>query len=375
MKRTALSLALLSALAVPAIAAEPDTEAVEFYHGGLNHYFITATASEAKLIDDGAAGAGWVRTGRSFRAWLDAAKAPANAAGVCRFYSRGANSHFYTASEAECEGLKSIESQERARLGAAFTGWQFEGIAFRIETAGAAGCESGTVPVTRVYNDGFVSGEGSNHRFVDDSDLRSLMLDRAWVGEGTAFCARGKATGTNANLPPTTSAFDSLAATWSGTAKWKKEIAGVETRVSAPVSLVIAADGTVSGSGRGCAFTGRVNAGDGFRSLFSGSLAASGCEDAAFNGDYRRFQLERYSGGTLRIKAKRGDGANEAEIEATLTAAGGTTAPPPSSAPSAGGISGEWNGTVGWTLLRRQGGNETVLVASNLPLSVTVGDG
>ena len=33
MKQTTLSIALLSVLAVPAIAAEPDTEAVEFYHG------------------------------------------------------------------------------------------------------------------------------------------------------------------------------------------------------------------------------------------------------------------------------------------------------------------------------------------------------
>jgi hypothetical protein len=371
-----MTLAVLAGLPFAAQSAEPETEAVEYFNRSLNHYFITATAAEARMIDDGAAGEGWVRTGRSFQAWLDPANAPANASGVCRFYSRGANSHFYTANAGECEYLKSLEADERRQAqstGAAIRGWQFEGVAFRIESPTGDSCPAGTTAVTRVYNNGFVSGAGSNHRFVDDSELRTLMLDRSWVGEGVAFCARTKSSGTNANLTPTSTNFDALAADWSGTAKWKTQAGTVETRVSAPLALVIAADGRVSGSGQGCSFTGQVQRGDGFRSLFTGTLAATGCTSAAFNGAYSRFQLERYSNGTLTVNFKRGDGANEVSVEAVLSA--GTTVTPgtPVTTPvSVSSISGDWAGTVGWTVLRKQGGNETILVTSNRPLALTL---
>ena len=88
-----------------ATAAPPETQAVEFFNPGLQHYFITADASEALAIENGSAGAGWVRTGRSFGAWLNAANAPAGAGPVCRFYSQGANSHFFTANAGECASL------------------------------------------------------------------------------------------------------------------------------------------------------------------------------------------------------------------------------------------------------------------------------
>jgi hypothetical protein len=193
------------------------------------------------------------------------------------------------------------------------------------------------------------------------------------MGEGVAFCARTKSSGTNANLAPTSSNFDALAADWSGTAKWKTQAGTVETRTSAALALKIAADGRVSGNGQGCSFTGQVQRGDGFRSLFTGTFSATGCASAAFDGVYSRFQLERYAGGTLAVNFKRGDGANEVSVEAVLSA--GTTATPstPNTTPaSVSGISGDWAGTVGWTALRKQGGNETILVTSNRPLSVTI---
>ncbi|MCL4688062.1 MAG: hypothetical protein KJ007_05795 [Burkholderiales bacterium] len=370
-----LTLAVLSAFSATAHSAEPETEAVEYYNRSLNHYFITATAAEARMIDDGAAGEGWVRTGRSFQAWLDPAGAPANASAVCRFYSRGANSHFYTANAGECEYLKGLESEERRAAlstGAAIVGWQYEGVAFRIESPAGDSCPAGTAAISRVYNNGFASGEGANHRFVDDSELRALMLDRAWVGEGVAFCARTKAGGTNANLPPTSTNFDALAADWSGTARWKTQAGAAETRISAPLSLAIASDGRVSGSGQGCSFTGQVQRGDGFRSLFTGTLSASGCASAAFNGAYGRFRLERYASGTLAVDMKRGDGANEASVEAMLSAGAITTNTPGTTPASVTGVAGSWAGTVGWTALRRQGGIETILVTSNRPLAVAI---
>lgn len=374
-KLTILTLAALSGSPVAAQSAEPETEAVEYYNRSLNHYFITATAAEARMIDDGAAGEGWVRTGRSFQAWLDRSNAPANASGVCRFYSRGANSHFYTANAGECEFLKGLEAQERRSAqstGAAVMGWQYEGIAFHVESPSGDSCPAGTAAISRVYNNGFTSGEGSNHRFVDDSELRALMLDRSWVGEGVAFCARTKPTGTNANLAPTGTNFDTLAADWSGTARWKTQAGAVESRTSAALALAIAADGRVSGSGQGCSFTGQVQRGDGFRSLYTGTLSATGCASAAFNGVYRRFQLERYSGGTLAVTLKRGDGANEASVEAVLSTGTLATNTPSTATTAVTGVSGNWAGTVGWTALRRQGGNETILVTSNRPLSVEI---
>ncbi|MFA7239408.1 MAG: hypothetical protein WC091_04790, partial [Sulfuricellaceae bacterium] len=66
----------------------------EFYHAGLDHYFRTADAGEASGIDNGAAGAGWVRTGDDFRAY-SAATTSGGAVPVCRFYgsvSPGPNS-------------------------------------------------------------------------------------------------------------------------------------------------------------------------------------------------------------------------------------------------------------------------------------------
>src|SRR5512137_2608090 len=113
MKIRNLVLALLATAGLVAQAAEPDTQAIEYYNKQLGHYFITTTAAEAMAIDHGGAGPGWVRTGRSFPAWLDKAAAPADAAAVCRFYSTAANSHFYTASTQECQYLKDLEAAER----------------------------------------------------------------------------------------------------------------------------------------------------------------------------------------------------------------------------------------------------------------------
>jgi len=376
MKKTKLCLALLAALSFPALAAEPETEAVEFYNTTLGHYFISATASEAKLVDDGAAGPGWVRTGRSFQAWLDPANAPSNAAGVCRFYSTGANSHFYTADTAECEQLKGLEAAEREHAratNAPILGWRYEGIGFRIESPSGGSCPAGTTAVSRVYNDGFANGEGANHRFVDDSELRGLMVDRSWISEGVAFCSRTKPSGTNANLAATSSNFDAVVANWTGTAQWEKKAGGSHT--SAPLTLDVSASGAVTGSGRGCTFAGQLRSGDGFRSLFSGTFSASGCSDPAFNGSYRRFDLERYGNGTLIVEAKLGDGASEVSIEATLASASVPVTPPPTATPSAAGITGDWAGTVGWTAVRQQGGTSTTLVQANRPLAFSIAGG
>ena len=63
--------AILFALALVAPtgwASTPETQAVEFFNTDLGHYFLTADAAEALSVDAGAAGDGWVRTGRTFGA-------------------------------------------------------------------------------------------------------------------------------------------------------------------------------------------------------------------------------------------------------------------------------------------------------------------
>src|SRR2546421_12056465 len=70
---------------------------VEFYHAGLDHFFITADDTEIAALDSGAF-KGWARTGYSFTAFT-AASWNASRSPVCRFYGRpqaGLESHFYS---------------------------------------------------------------------------------------------------------------------------------------------------------------------------------------------------------------------------------------------------------------------------------------
>lgn len=349
MKRNSLLFALAVALPVPAWAAAPDTEAVEYYNVGLNHYFVTATASEARIIDEGGAGPGWVRTGRSFQAWLKREDAPAHARAVCRFYSAIANSHFYTGDPAECDGLRSRD-----------LGWQYEGIGFYAQVPLDGQCPAGTVSMQRLYNNGFTNGEGSNHRFVDDAALAQAMVASGWQAEGTALCAAAKPTGTNANMGGTAIDFQSLGATWEGNALW--EVMSATTRRKVPRRLTITAtdEGTFEGSGYGCTFTGDVAQGDGFRSLFTGFATAAGCEDAAFNGEYEVI-FERFGRGVLKARLDSVDG--ETGISAVLHV---DDEPPRGPPPRP--IEGAWSGAVRWEV---DGGSADVDVNMALDLMVT----
>ncbi|HEX3097741.1 MAG TPA: hypothetical protein VHQ02_08490, partial [Usitatibacter sp.] len=342
-----------------------------YFNTATGHYFVTAGAGEALGIDAGAAGAGWVRTGRSFQAWLSSTTAPADAQPVCRFYSTMANSHFYTANPAECQALEAAAEKELAATGTV-KGWAYEGTAFYVETPKDGQCPAGTTAIERVYNNGFATGEGSNHRFVDDGALAQLMVDRQWVPEGAAFCAPTKSTGTEADLAPTATSFDSLAGTWTGSARWKTQAGSAETSAVHDLSLTLAADGTLTGTGNGCTFTGAAAAGDGFRSFFRGTATATGCTDAAFNGDYPKVRLERFGANVLMARLQRGDDeANEVSIDARLTDA---SAPPPA-AGTFGSVAGDWSGTVAWVATQHMSaGNIVERAASNQMLALSISD-
>jgi hypothetical protein len=160
-------------------ASSSDASVIEFYHAGLDHYFITADASEVAAVDSGSAGA-WARTGYSFKA--------GGSTPVCRFYgslSPGPNSHFYTVSAAECAGLKALQastpdSQKR---------WNFEGLNFASTPPVSGLCAGGTMPVYRAYNNGSARGIDSNHRISSSPIALQQVVERGWANEGIVMCA------------------------------------------------------------------------------------------------------------------------------------------------------------------------------------------
>jgi len=163
--------------AVTVAPAPPTQVASAFYHQGLKHYFITASAAETDSLLNGGGGGGWSLVDGGFYVWPAAGPAPAVAKPACRFYSTLVNSHFYTAGTGECEMLKQPGS-----------GWTYEGIAFRALVPTKGSCYPGTTPVWRLYNDRFAQAD-SNHRFVASADTYRHMMANGWIGEGVAFCS------------------------------------------------------------------------------------------------------------------------------------------------------------------------------------------
>lgn len=162
------------------------SNAIEYYNVDLDHYFITSFADETQFVESGGAGRGWVRTGYSFRIGTGAAVSPPNAS-VCRFYGnpainpatgmrRGPNSHFYTADANECAQVKRDP------------GWFYETIAFAIQVPSGGTCPANTIPVFRLYNNGFATNN-SNHRYTTSSVVYQFMQTQNWSGEQTVMCA------------------------------------------------------------------------------------------------------------------------------------------------------------------------------------------
>jgi hypothetical protein len=164
---------------------------VEFYSASLDHYFVSAGADEIALLDRGGQG-DWKRTGQEMRAWLRAADAPPGAAKVCRFYAKGPNSHFYTASGQECDYLRTLERDQRAEAaakGQPFLGWAYETVAFWAVMPQNGQCPGGLRPVYRAYNNRALQMD-SNHRLMVDPTQRAAMMV-GWLDEGVQLCSAG----------------------------------------------------------------------------------------------------------------------------------------------------------------------------------------
>ena len=179
MKRTAtgtIFVAFFALMATSALPASAETiRAVEYFHPTFEHYFVTSNPAEIAALDTGAV-KGWWRTGQRYR--VDDAP-DAGLAPVCRFFTAafaGKASHFFTASEAECELLKANHD------------WTYEGVAFYAREPDAQGnCSAGTAAIHRLFNSG--RGGAPNHAYTADTAKKDALTGAGWVAEGVAFCA------------------------------------------------------------------------------------------------------------------------------------------------------------------------------------------
>ena len=187
-KQEVVGRAVVGTLVMPSSAPVPPpsiVQIVEFYHAGLDHYFITANAKEISDLDSGVH-RGWQRTGESFNAYGVGSSGRTGRRPVCRAYGNpaaGLDSHFYSASPQECVATLENFGDD----------WLLEASeVFELElpdtTTGA--CALDRIPIYRLWN-GRVD---SSHRFVKTVALRAQMIARGFVSEGygpngVVFCA------------------------------------------------------------------------------------------------------------------------------------------------------------------------------------------
>ncbi len=164
-------------------AATPDATALEYYHAGLDHYFMSANPIEQAALAKGGPDGGWRATGMRFPVWKVAYP---GLQPMCRFYGDGRvdpatgkrigpDSHFYTANPSECD----LVSQR-------WPVWVFEGDAFYAALPDASGaCPGGTQPVYRYFRP---QGD-PNHRYVTTDAGRREMATRGWTPEGVTWCS------------------------------------------------------------------------------------------------------------------------------------------------------------------------------------------
>ena len=156
--------------------------AFEYYNAALDHYFVTDLAPDIDALDS-ARIAGWARTGKSFQVW------PISMGflnDVCRYYipPEHGNSHFFSASKAECDAIA-------AHIGVDlnYSGYVEETAqAFAVALPDAKGtCPNNWTAVYRLWN----NRPDSNHRYTTDPAVKAQMVARGYVAEGYGADAVG----------------------------------------------------------------------------------------------------------------------------------------------------------------------------------------
>lgn len=157
-----------------AISAASLIDAVEYYYAGLDHYFVTAAPGEIAQLDAGPL-PGWQRTNLSFKVFDPAAKV-AGVSPVCRFYGKpeaGLNSHFYSASPAECAAV-------RTRFGDSWLAETDNAFGVWLPDPQSGQCPAMSTPVYRSWN----TRSDSNHRLTTDPVVHRSMIARGYMAEG-----------------------------------------------------------------------------------------------------------------------------------------------------------------------------------------------
>ena len=146
------------------------TLAIEYYNATRNRYFLTDLAVEESLLDSGAI-PGWQRTGYSFWVFPATAPPPAGTSPVCRFYGKpqaGLDSHFYSASAAECAALRALPDAWIEETPALF-------YAYLPDPTGA--CPPNSSPIYRFFD----GKPDSDHRYLMYFDG---IAAPGWIAEG-----------------------------------------------------------------------------------------------------------------------------------------------------------------------------------------------
>jgi serine protease len=145
------------------------TTIVEYYHAGLDHYFMTWVSDEILLLDAGTTIKGWRRTGKTF----EALRSPApDTAPVCRIYipPGWGDGHYFGRDTVECAQTLARHPSFVAEAPSFF----------HLYAASAGACPAATVPVYRVYS----NRADANHRYTTERAVRDGMVAQGWLAEG-----------------------------------------------------------------------------------------------------------------------------------------------------------------------------------------------
>ncbi len=150
--------------------AATTVDVIEFYNAAMDHYFISSLSADIDALDTGRF-PGWVRTGQHFTAYPPSTL---GASAVCRFYIPPAlgDSHFYSASPAECAKVASAYP--------AFIEESADMMDVDLPDPITGACSVTDMPVYRVWDD----RADTNHRYTTDPAIRALMVAQGWIAEG-----------------------------------------------------------------------------------------------------------------------------------------------------------------------------------------------